>query len=109
MNDDGVGPLEVPLSALEHYAYCHRQAALIHVESAWAESIDTVRGDFSHAVVDLPGIRKRAGVVAVRSLPVYSDQHQLRGVCDIVEFEGPLARPVEYKVGRHVPGGPAEL
>jgi CRISPR-associated protein Cas4 len=100
---------EIPLSALEHYAYCRRQAALIHVEAAWDDSSDTVRGDLSHATVDLPGVRRRPGVVVVRSLPVWSDQHQLRGVCDVVEFEGQAARPVEYKVGRHVPGGPAEL
>lgn len=103
------GSWEIPLSALEHYDYCHRQTALIHVESVWSESADTVRGDLAHTAVDLPGIRKRAGVVVVRSLPVWSDEHQLRGVCDVVEFEGRTARPVEYKVGRHVTGGPAEL
>ncbi len=107
--DSDAEPWDVPLSALEHYAYCHRQMALIHVESAWAENIHTVRGDLSHTAVDLPGIRKRAGVVVVRSLPVWSDRHQLRGVCDVVEFNGRLAQPVEYKVGRHLPGGPAEL
>jgi hypothetical protein len=71
--DSDAEPWDVPLSALEHYAYCHRQMALIRVESAWAENIHTVRGDLSHTAVDLPGIRKRAGVVVVRSLPVWSD------------------------------------
>lgn len=103
------GLVEVPLSALEHYAYCHRQTALIHVEGVWSESADTVRGDLSHSVVDLPGITKRAGVRAVRSLPVASEMHGLRGICDVVEFDGRTAVPVEYKVGRYRPGGPAEL
>lgn len=100
---------EVPLSALEHYAYCARQTALIHVEGVWAENADTVRGDLSHRNVDLPGLTRRAGVTVVRSLPVASEAHGLRGVCDVVEFAGQVAAPVEYKVGRHRPGGPAEL
>jgi CRISPR-associated exonuclease Cas4 len=107
--EGGDGPDDIALSALEHYAYCHRQAALIHMESVWADSAATVRGDICHTAVDLPGLRRRSGVLVVRSLPVWSDHHHLRGVCDIVEFEGSTARPVEYKVGRHIPGGPAEL
>lgn len=103
------GMCEVPLSALEHYAYCRRQAALIHVESVWSESADTVRGDLSHRNVDLPGLNRRADVTIVRSLPVASDAHGLRGVCDVVEFRGNRATPIEYKVGRYQPGGPAEL
>ncbi|GAB3810826.1 CRISPR-associated protein Cas4 [Micromonospora zhanjiangensis] len=112
MTDDGQadsGGIEVPLSALEHYAYCHRQTALIHVEGIWAESGDTVRGDLSHAAVDLPGIRRRAGVTVVRSLPVWSHEYGLRGICDVVEFSGNTATPVEYKVGRYQPDGPAQL
>jgi CRISPR-associated exonuclease Cas4 len=101
--------VEVPLSALEHYAYCHRQTALILLEDVWSDSGDTVRGDLSHHAVDLPGIRNRSGITVVRSLPVWSDVLGLRGVCDLVEFCAPTATPVEYKVGRHVPGGPAEL
>ena len=103
------GSWEVPLSALEHYDYCQRQMALIHVEGVWAESADTVRGDLSHRAVDLPGVRRRAGTLVVRSLPVWSEVHGLRGVCDLVEIVGRVAAPVEYKVGRHRPGGPAEL
>lgn len=108
-DDADSGITEIPLSALEHYAYCHRQTALIHLESVWSDSADTVRGDLSHRLVDLPGITRRAGVAVVRSLPVYSGTHGLRGVCDVVEFTGAVATPVEYKVGRHRPGGPAEL
>jgi CRISPR-associated exonuclease Cas4 len=108
-DEAGSGRREVPLSALEHYDYCQRQAALIHVEGVWSENADTVRGDLSHTAVDLPGIRHRRGLTVVRSLPVWSDEHGLRGVCDVVEFEDGTATPVEYKVGRYQPGGPAEL
>jgi CRISPR-associated exonuclease Cas4 len=103
------GRREVPLSALEHYDYCRRQAALIHVEGVWSDSADTVRGDLSHTAVDLPGIQRRRGLTVVRSLPVWSDEHGLRGICDLVEFERGTAAPVEYKVGRYQLGGPAEL
>lgn len=103
------GTWEVPLSALEHHAYCDRQTALIHVEGVWAENADTVRGDLSHQNVDLPGLTRRAGVTVVRSLPVASETYGLRGVCDVVEFTGGTAAPVEYKVGRYRPGGPAEV
>jgi CRISPR-associated exonuclease Cas4 len=103
------GLREVPLSALEHFDYCQRQTALIHVEGVWSESADTVRGDLSHTAVDLPGIQRRRGLTVVRSLPVSSEAHGLRGICDIVEFQGGIATPVEYKVGRYRPNGPAEL
>jgi len=103
------GRREVPLSALEHYDYCRRQAALIHVEAVWSDNADTVRGDLSHTAVDLPGVQHRRGMTIVRSLPVWSDVHGLRGVCDLVEFTADTAAPVEYKVGRYQPGGPAEL
>lgn len=105
----GSGRREVPLSALEHYEYCSRQAALIHVDGIWSDSADTVRGDLSHTAVDLPGVRQRRGVDIVRSLPVWSDQYGLRGICDVVEFEAGTAVPVEFKVGRYHPGGPAEV
>ncbi|WP_028564900.1 CRISPR-associated protein Cas4 [Salinispora tropica] len=100
---------EVALSALEHYAYCHRQTALIHVEGVWSENVETVRGDLSHTIVDLPGIQRRRGLIVIRSLPVWSHTYGLRGICDIVEFEKGTAVPVEYKVGRYKAGGPAEL
>ncbi|GAA2341200.1 CRISPR-associated protein Cas4 [Dactylosporangium salmoneum] len=103
------GVQEVPLSALEHVAYCQRQTALIHVEGVWSENVETVRGDLSHTAVDLPGIQRRRGLTTIRSLPVWSEIHGLRGICDVVEFEHHTATPVEYKVGRYQPGGPAEL
>ena len=107
----GAGDLEpsVPLSALEHVAYCERQAALIHVEATWSDSTDTVRGELAHRVVDLPGIRRRRDLTAIRALPVHSSRHGLHGVCDLVEVTGATALPVEYKIGPYHPGGPADL
>jgi CRISPR-associated exonuclease Cas4 len=99
----------VPLSALEHVVYCQRQAALIHVEATWAESVDTVRGDLVHRAVDLPGMRRRRGVRLIRALPVQSRAYGLHGMCDLVEISGDTAVPVEYKVGPYRPGGPADV
>ncbi|MEV0648295.1 CRISPR-associated protein Cas4 [Phytomonospora sp. NPDC050363] len=99
----------IPLSALEHYAYCPRQSGLIHIEGIWAENIDTVRGDLAHHTVDLPGTTTRHGTTTIRSLPVYSDVHGLHGICDLVEITGRTAIPVEYKISRYRTGSPAEI
>lgn len=106
---EAAGPASVPLSALEHVDYCHRQAALIHLEATWTESLDTVRGELAHHAVDLPAVRRRRGTTVLRSLPVSSRIHGLHGVCDLVEFIGQTATPVEYKVGPYQPGGPADV
>jgi CRISPR-associated exonuclease Cas4 len=103
------GLLSVPLSALEHVCYCPRQAALIHLEATWSDSVDTVRGDLAHNSVDLPGIRRRSGVTVIRALPVVSRHFGVHGVCDLVEIEGNRATPVEYKVGNYRPDGPADV
>lgn len=100
----------VPISALEHYAYCHRQAALIHTEAYFDASVDTVRGDLAHEAVDRGGLGSDRGRRTVRSLPVWSDVLGLQGICDVVQFDGDGAPlPVEHKSGRHRPGGPADL
>jgi CRISPR-associated exonuclease Cas4 len=101
----------VPLSALEHYAYCPRQAALIHVDGYFQSNVDTVRGDLAHSAVNQPGAgsdRRRHRVW--RSLPVWNRRLGIHGVCDVVEFD-PDGRPtpVEHKSGSYRPGGPADL
>lgn len=100
--------VSVPLAALEHIAYCRRQAAMIHVEATWADSVDTVRGDLVHQAVDLPGTRRRHGLTSIRALPVRSLRYGLHGICDLVEIEAGQAIPVEYKVGPYR-SGPADL
>jgi CRISPR-associated exonuclease Cas4 len=111
IHDDtgAVGPVSVPLSALEHVDYCQRQAALIHLEATWTENLWTVRGDLVHHGVDLPAVHRRHGTTVIRSLPVHSQAYGLHGICDLVEFTGDTARPVEYKAGPYEPGGPADV
>ena len=108
MSQDDRRAESIPLAALEHVAYCRRQAAMIHVEATWAESLDTVRGDLAHRAVDLPGTKRRQGLTSVRSLPVRSRRYGLHGICDLVEIESGQATPVEYKVGPYH-AGPADL
>jgi CRISPR-associated exonuclease Cas4 len=90
----------IPVSAIEHHAYCPRQCALIHVDQAFDENIFTVRGTQAHERIDIPGSDVVAGVRFERALPIWSDRLGLIGKADLVEFrhDGPF--PVEYKVGR---------
>lgn len=98
---DGDEP-DVPISALEHYSYCPRQCALIHVEQVFEENLFTVRGRLAHERIDAADKDIARGVPVQRSVPLWSERLRLRGKADLVEFrpEGPY--PVEYKVGRRV-------
>jgi CRISPR-associated exonuclease Cas4 len=90
----------VMLSALQHFVYCPRQFALIHLEQVWEENIFTLRGLRVHERVDQPTHELIEGVRVERSLSLVSHHHQLRGIADVVEFlaDG-TPFPVEYKVG----------
>lgn len=91
----------IPISALQHYAYCPRQCALIHVEQAFADNIHTARGQAVHRLVDTPGYEIRAGVKVERALPLWSDRLGLIGKADLVEFHADgTVFPVEFKHGR---------
>ena len=91
----------VPLSALQHWVYCPRQCALIHLEQAFDDNIHTARGNAVHKLVDTPGYEIRSGVKVERSLPLWSDRLGLIGKADLVEFhpDGTVF-PVEFKHGR---------
>jgi CRISPR-associated exonuclease Cas4 len=104
----------LPLSGLQHFTFCRRQWALIHVERQWQENVLTAEGRIMHERVDDPYFTEvRKGVVITRSVPVASYRLGLSGVCDVVEFtaaeEGVRLRgregfylpaPVEYKRGK---------
>ena len=101
MNDDPLDP--IPLSALQHWAYCPRQCGLIHLEQAFDDNLHTLRGQAVHQQVDQPGVEIRKGVRVERALPVWHDELGLIGKADVVEFEPDgTPCPVEYKQGsRH--------
>lgn len=94
----------IPLSALQHYLYCPRQCALIHVEQLWAESRHTAEGRVLHQRADKPRGERRRGVRTVTAMPLAHAGLGITGIADVVEFhdgpEGEQAFPVEYKRGR---------
>lgn len=103
------------LSGIQHYAFCRRQWALIHIEQTWSDNLLTAEGDLMHRRAHDEGLRERRGdLIVVRGLVVHSYELGLAGVCDVVEFHAgkkghPLigedglwrALPVEYKHGRN--------
>lgn len=91
----------IPLSALQHWAYCPRQCALIHQEQAFADNVHTARGQAVHHLVDEPGHEVQTGVRIERSLPLWSERLGLIGKADLVEFHSDgTVYPVEFKHGR---------
>lgn len=105
----------LPLSALQHFVYCPRQAALIHLERAWADNVLTVEGTHLHERADSGQHESRGDLRILRSVPLRSSVHGLSGKADVVELsrtseaapdttslEGRLwrIRPIEYKRGK---------
>ena len=98
----------LPISGLQHMAFCPRQCALIHVEQVWDENRFTAEGRVLHDKTDQPEVERRPGIRIVRAMTVKSMEHGLTGKCDVVEYEGDgmggeVVRPVEYKRGKPKP------
>lgn len=89
----------VPISALEHWSYCPRQCALIHLEQTYDENLYTLRGNRAHRGADEPGVASARGVRVVRAMPIWSARLGLTGRADAVEFRGETPYPIEYKSG----------
>ena len=94
----------IMISALEHYSYCPRQCALIHLEQVWDENLYTMRGRDVHENVHAQSSHEVAGVRYERALPLWSKRLNLVGKADLVEFHGEIPYPVEYKSGKHRAG-----
>lgn len=92
----------VPISALQHFLYCPRQCALIHVEQQWAENRFTAEGRLLHDRPDRGGGETRRGVRIARAVPIRSLRLGVVGIADVVELHDGSKRPVpvEYKRGR---------
>jgi CRISPR-associated exonuclease Cas4 len=89
----------IMISALEHYSYCPRQCALIHVEQTFDENLYTMRGRAVHDRVDEVVTEFQEGVRIEKALPLWSKRLGLIGKADVVEFHGEVPYPVEYKHG----------
>lgn len=102
------------ISGIQHFHFCRRQWALIHIEQQWAENVHTAVGELMHKKVHDPYLKeKRKDVLVVRALPVASRLMGVSGECDVVEFhkcEDGISLhghrgtyrmyPVEYKKGK---------
>lgn len=102
------------LSGLQHFAFCRRQWALIHIEDQWEENFRTVDGSLMHEHVHDREFRESRGErLIVRGLAVHSAELGISGQCDAVEFYRDPAGvslqgreglwqpyPVEYKRGK---------
>lgn len=103
----------VPLSALQHYAFCPRQCALIHVERIWMDNAHTAEGSLMHEKAHSGAVENRGELRAATGLPLCSARLGVSGQADVVEFrrEGKTWRPypVEYKKGHPHRGCDADL
>lgn len=111
------------LSGIQHFAFCRRQWALIHIENQWSENYWTVDGSLMHENAHDQGFKESRGdLLTVRGIAIHSHELGVSGQCDVVEFhkchdgiplknrEGLwLPYPVEYKRGKPKEGDADEL
>jgi len=104
----------LPLSGIQHFAFCRRQWALIHIEELWTENVLTAEGRLLHEKVHDPFfVEKRRDVIITRDMAIHSCELGASGKCDVVEFirdnngislfgrEGRwLPKIIEYKRGK---------
>jgi len=94
----------IPLSSLQHYAFCPRQFALIHVEQAWEENRFTAEGRLLHERVDSGDSEQRGTLRYERGVLLKSDKYKIQGKMDLLEVEKIKGEtryfPVEYKWGK---------
>ena len=102
------------ISGIQHFRFCRRQWALIHIEQQWAENVRTADGRIMHANAHDGSFReKRGDVILTRSMQISSAELGISGECDVVEFhlsengirlhglDGNYSViPVEYKRGQ---------
>ena len=101
------------LSGLQHFSFCRRQWALIHIEQQWQDNLRTVEGNILHERAHNETIRERGrGKITIRGLHISSTTLGISGACDVVEFTSSESGarlsgedgfwkpyPVEYKRG----------
>lgn len=95
----------IQLSALQHFMYCKRQCALIHIEQLWGENLFTAEGRIMHDKVDTADRESRGNMRVEYGVPMRSLGLGLIGKADVVEFhkiddEKWIPFPVEYKRGK---------
>lgn len=75
------------LSGIQHFAFCRRQWAMIHIEQQWAENYRTTAGELMHKKAhDDASFEKRGDLLIIRGMRISSRNLGLSGQCDVVEF-----------------------
>lgn len=102
------------ISGIQHFVFCRRQWALIHIEQQWDENFFTIDGQIKHEKVDTGDIfERKKDIKLIRSMPIISNKLKIQGKCDVVELqpdeEGAYfskydacynVYPIEYKRGK---------
>jgi CRISPR-associated exonuclease Cas4 len=105
------------ISGIQHFIFCRRQWALIHIEQLWGENFFTIDGQIKHSRVDSGDIlESRYDTVIIRSMPIVSHKLRIQGKCDVVELKPDIngyyfsrygqkysVYPIEYKRGKAKP------
>lgn len=100
------------MSGIQHFCFCERQWALIHIDQVWEDDSRTVSGNLFHERPDGGSYERRGDTLTLRAVRTSSSELGLSGICDVVELKddpnGVAIRgmeglytimPVEYKVG----------
>lgn len=102
------------ISGIQHFIYCRRQWALIHIEQSWGENYFTTDGQIKHNKVDNAAYTElKNDIRIIRSMPIVSHELKIRGICDVVELKPSddgfyfskynkkyTVYPIEYKRGK---------
>ncbi|NMA83578.1 MAG: CRISPR-associated protein Cas4 [Epulopiscium sp.] len=102
------------ISGIQHFIFCRRQWALIHIEQLWSENFFTIDGQIKHDKVDNGNVfESRNNAKIIRSMPIVSHKLKIQGKCDVVELKPDIngfyfskykekynVYPVEYKRGK---------
>lgn len=102
------------LSGIQHFSFCKRQWALIHIENQWNENYKTAHGNIVHKNAHNKTFKeKRGNIIITRGMNIFSNTLGISGECDVVEFhrddngvnlygkdEKYIPFPVEYKSGK---------
>ena len=93
------------ISGIQHFRFCRRQLALIHIENQWAENVRTVEGEALHRKAHDASARERRGdLLIVRDLRVFLSRLGITGACDVVEFlRDPNGVALHGEAGQYLP------
>lgn len=111
------------LSGIQHFVFCRRQWALIHIEQQWDENYRTTSGNLMHKRAHQENLFElRGNILTAHSMRISSKTLGITGQCDVVEFHKDIQGielygyeglwrivPIEYKRGEPKPGGEDEM